>query len=208
MTLQLYAVTPVDAAPPEGFDMLLGLRVGVVHAQREPEPASDREAVLAFARTIERISAAGPALPVRYGTTVADLQELRLLTAEHEEAWAARLEAVAGCCELIVHLDRSSPAEPALDHSGLNGRDYLRARAAVVTSRDAVLDEVHCLLRPRMREARPIGGKGTQRLAVLVHRDQADSARSDLERWGAARSELDLAVTGPWPPFSFCEALP
>jgi hypothetical protein len=43
-------------------------------------------------------------------------------------------------------------------------------------------------------------------VALLVPRDAATQARARVERWGADRPDLGLAVTGPWPPFSFCEA--
>jgi hypothetical protein len=204
--LLLYAVTPADARCPAGLRTLLGTRVAVVHAEQDAEPPADREAVLAFGRTIERIAHDGPALPMRFGTTVADLQELRLLIAEHEEAWAARLEAVAGCCELIVHLDHTPAGAPRPAPGEQSGREYLLARAEAVHSGDAVRDEIRAVLRPWLREARSLTGAGSDRMAVLVPHAAADRARTRLERWAADRREIEVAVTGPWPPFSFCEA--
>jgi hypothetical protein len=181
----LYAVTPVDAVVPSGLRTLVGNMVGVVHAEHETDARSQRDTVLAFSRAVRQIAGTGPALPFRYGTTVADLAELRLVIAENEEAWSTRLAAVSGCCELIVHL------HPA---------------AHVVPCRAAARDEVLATLRPWLRESRSLPGARSDRMAVLVPRAAAGRARSRLKRWASARNDLELAVTGPWPPFSFCEA--
>ena len=203
---QLYAVTPIDTAVPTGLDTLEGNVVAVVHAEQEPATPSDRDAVLAFGRTIQQIAQRGPALPMRYGTTVSDLTELRLLIAEHEEAWSARLTTVGDCCELIVHLGGAPRTVPRPALTELSGRDYLMQRAEAVRGRDAVHDELHAVVRPWLREARTLAGARSDRVALLVPRDAATSARSRLEQWAADRPDLELAVTGPWPPFSFCEA--
>jgi hypothetical protein len=203
---QLYAVTPVDTAVPIGLDALEGNAVAVLHSDREAVAPTDRDAVLAFGRTIQEIARHGPALPMRYGTTVADLTELRLLIAEHEEAWSARLAAVGDCCELIVHLGGAPSTVPRQVGAELSGRDYLKQRAEAARSRDAVHDELRAVVRPWLREARTLRGARSDRVALLVPRDAATQARARVERWGADRPDLGLAVTGPWPPFSFCEA--
>jgi hypothetical protein len=207
MTLLLYAVTAADAEPPEGLAALRGHRAGVVHAEHEAPSVSDRDAVLAFGRTVELITQDGPALPVRYGTTVADLAELQRLVARHEDEWAERLEVVAGCRELLLHLDLASPAEPGPVTAELTGRAYLMRRAEVIRARQALRDEVRGLLRPRLREDRVLLGTGRDRMAVLVPAAEATGVRDDLVRWATAREDVRLEITGPWPPFSFCEAL-
>ncbi len=193
MTLLLYAVVPVDARVPDGFDALHGARAAVVHAEPEVGYTADRDAVVAFGRTIERIARDGPVLPMRFGASVADLEELRVLIAENEEAWAARLEAVAGCCELIVHLVHPPSAEPRV--VGAQG----------VEAHDAVRDELRAALRPWLREARSLTVAASDRIAVLVPLAQADHARTRLERWAADHHGLEIEITGPWPPFSFCD---
>jgi len=204
----LYAVIPIDAAVPVGLDVLEGNSVAVVYSEQPPGAASDRDAVLAFGRTVEQIARERPALPMRFGTTVADLTELRLLIAEHEETWSARLSAVGDCCELIVHLDGAPGSVPRPALTELSGRDYLRSRSEAVRSRDAVHDELHAVLRPWLRETRTLPGARSDRVAMLVPRDAATPARTRLESWAAERNDLEVAVTGPWPPFSFCEASP
>jgi hypothetical protein len=204
MSLLLHAITPAGVAPPEGFAAFLGRRVAVVYADREA-PSPDRAAVLEFGRTIQELADDGPLLPIRFGTTVADLERLAELVAEHEPAWSARLSAVSGCCELIVHVNRESPAAPSSGQH-ISGREYLLQRTAAVRAADALQDQVGAALRPVAKEIRSLpGGKDHHRFALLVHRATATVARTDVQRWATAHPDLHVAVTGPWPPFSFGE---
>lgn len=207
MTLLLYAVTPADAPVPDDLPALHGARAAVVHTEQEAPPASDRDAVLAFGRIIERIAETGAVLPMRFGSTVADLGELRLLIAQHEEAWASRLEAVAGCDELIVHLDHTPEPDAPPAPTEESGRGYLQRRAEALRSRDAVRDELRAVVRPWSREARILPSAGADRMAMLVPRAEVARVRVELERWATERADLRIAVTGPWPPYSFCEAV-
>jgi hypothetical protein len=197
MTLLLYAVIPVSARVPDGFRALHGNRAAVLYAEQDGRPATDREAVIAFGRAVERIALDGPALPMRFGAAVADLEGLRLLIAENEEAWAARLDAVAGCCELIVHLVHPPSAEPrvgGLDHP-----------AGSVEAHDAVRDGLRAVLNPWLREARSLTVAESDRIAVLVPVAQAAHVRTRIEQWAADHAGLEIEITGPWPPFSFCD---
>ena len=128
---------------------------------------------------------------------MADLEELRLLIAENEEAWAARLDAVAGCCELIVHLVHPPSVEPRV-----GGLDHL---AGGVEAHDAVRDELRAVLSPWLREARSLTVAESDRIAVLVPVAQAAHARTRIEQWAADHAGLEIEITGPWPPFSFCD---
>ncbi len=204
MTLLLHAITPRDVAPPDGLAALLGTELAVVHAEVDEVPEAERAAVLRFGRAVQEVADRGPVLPVRFGTSVRDLPALAALVAEHEAEWLARLRAVAGCCELIVHLDREPSVDPTLEEAPLTGRDYLMRRAAAVRSVDTLRAEVDELLRPVAREVRTLpAGRGHDRLAVLVPRAAAEPARADVRRWAAGHPDVTVAVTGPWPPFSF-----
>jgi hypothetical protein len=197
MTLLLYAVIPGSARVPDGFRALQGNRAAVLHAEQDVGPATDREAVIAFGRAVERIAREVPALPMRFGAAVADLEELRFLIAENEEAWAARLDAVAGCCELIVHLVHPPSVEPRV-----GGLDRLTGG---VEAHDAVRDELRAVLSPWLREARSLNVAESDRIAVLVPVAQATHARTRIEQWAVEHAGLAIEITGPWPPFSFCD---
>lgn len=204
--LLLHGIAPVDVAPPEGAAACLGSRVAVVYSERASAPEPERSAVLEFGRTVQELARAGPVLPVRFGTTVPDLRTLAGLVREQETVWSARLRAVAGCSELIVHVERRTPTpDPGLRPT--TGRDYLLQRVAAARSVEALRDEVAGVLRRVAREVRTLPGRapGRERLAVLVPHAVTTVAGTDVRRWAAARPGLEVAVTGPWPPFDFGE---
>ena len=204
MTLVLYAVIPAEVTQPDDLGVLRRPHVAVVHREEPAPAAAAPEAVLAFGQTIERIAERGPALPIRFGTTVSGLDELHRIAEEHEGSWATRLLVVAGHCELIVHVRVHGGAERAT-HRGLRGREYLRRRAMATHARSAAHDGIREVLGARLREHRVLGIGDVDRLAALVPSAAADEVRADLERWAAETPDIELSVTGPWPAFSFCE---
>jgi hypothetical protein len=201
----LYAVIPVDVAPPTRLDVLEGNKVAVIHSKRESATASRRDAVLAFGRIVLEIAGRGPTLPMRFGTTVANLAECRRVIAEREDGWSSRLRAIAGCCELIVHLGHPGHTGRVPAWARLTPREERLRRAEAAAGRDELYDELRASLLPWSREVRLLTGKRSDRMALLVPRDATVPTQIRLRRWAAERPDLSLTVTGPAPPFSFCE---
>ena len=73
----------------------------------------------------------------------------------------------------------------------------------VLHSRQRTWDELIGLLGPTAREVRML--PDGRRMAALVPREQADQVRQAVTDWAQERSDVEVTVTGPWPPFSFCE---
>src|SRR5215212_36042 len=126
----LYAVlphTPVASSLTTkrlDFHISGSLMVAVGLCERAPERTMSE--VLAFGRVLRRIWERSPLLPIRFGTVVADTDELEQTIDEHREQWSARLEAVAGRSELIVHLPAAGGAHSSADAIGSHsGREYL-----------------------------------------------------------------------------------
>ena len=61
------------------------------------------------------------------------------------------------------------------------------------------------MLRPWLREARSLTVAKEDRIAVLVPVAHSARARTRIERWAADHPDLAIEITGPWPPFSFCD---
>lgn len=184
-----------------------GLTVFVEPIAEAPERSS-RE-VLAFGRVLSQLWSHLPVLPVRFGTVVSDAAELDQLVAERESEWAERLAAVTGHSECIVHLPLPGRAKDEPDDAAggtdRTGTEYLRRRAMELRRHDLETAELKALLAPyasaittlpsvRPREAR---------LAVLVPDEFVEAARAAVQRW--AENWAGATVTGPWPPFSFCQ---
>lgn len=206
----LYAVAAGDAdstAATDGTPLRAhrydGVTVFVEPVTQAPE-RSTRE-VFAFGRVLHQLWSHVPVLPVRFGTVVSDETELDQLVAERESAWTARLTAVAGRSECIVHLPLPSGGVGSTAAAEQTGADYLRRRAAAVRSHDHEAAELRALLAPYASEITtlPQVRPGEARLSVLMADECVEAALAAVERWATSRA--GATVTGPWPPFSFCQ---
>ena len=188
---------------PAGLDVWTLGRVCLVHESVERPPSRSREDLLAFARRIDDLSRRGPVLPMRFGTTVEDVSQLRDLATEREEEWAARLDYVDGRCELVVHLATPTQEPVPAAREARTGTEYVdrlvRLRRRQEGLRARLLDRVG----PWVCEVRELPGEG--RHALLVPQSDVAKVRETLADWAASSDDLDVAVTGPWPPYSFCE---
>ena len=183
----------------EGLQAYAAPTVTVLYDEADHAPPVDRASVLHHGLRISRLGDRLAVLPMRYGTTVETLAELTELVAAHDTTWSERLSVVRGHCELIVHVDTAD--EEALPRAG-SGREYLLARAQLLRQQATALDEVSDVVRPWSRDLHILSGG--ERLAALVPRRLATPARGAVTDWAATRRGVRVAVTGPWPPFSFC----
>ena len=199
----LYAVAAADAESTDGTPLQAhrsgALTVFLESRQQRPERSTGE--LLAFGRLLHQLWAYVPVLPMRFGTVVNDSDELDQLVAARESEWAGRLAAVTGRSECIVHIPR--PVGAAAGEQ--TGTDYLRRRAMEVKQHDTETAELKALLAPYASEITMLAPTRPQesRLSLLVPDEEVEAARTAIQDWAANRS--GVAVTGPWPPFSFCQ---
>jgi hypothetical protein len=174
------------------------------------EPTED--ALWVHERVVEELMATRAVLPLRFGSTLAGEPELRdLLAARHDE-FSAALASVRGRVELAVRASAPAAADGAEPAGGPaeDGRAYLAAKLERRRAAARMGDELHAQLAPRAAastftataEPRPAFSG-----AYLVDRARMEEFRRGFEEVRAARPDLALACTGPWPPFSFTEPL-
>lgn len=208
--LLLYAVVPTDWRPSSsadttaGLSMLTGSSVALLYDERERPPTGEREELLAFGRVVNDLAKDGPLLPVRFGTMVESIDELREVLDERSEHWEKRLAVVRGHVEMLVHVvDASAPVRtPAAPGSG---REYLLSRAGAHRHAEDLFEGLASAVAPFCGEVRRLAGSDELRVACLVQADAVDGFRSALDAWSAAQEGRQSSVTGPWPPFSFTE---
>lgn len=202
----LHAIVPREATvlPDAELRSHAAGDVAVLYEHRDEPPPSDRTAVLAHGRRVVALAERMPVLPVRYGTTLTSREELFAVAEEHATAWSRRLAQLTGRCELVVHLELDERTdEPAEDAADGSGRAYLLRRTEAVRRQDRALDDLRAVLAPWSEETRLLTDQ--RRLAVLVLRTDADAACAAVADWAADRADVETLVTGPWPPFSFCD---
>ena len=151
-----------------------------------------------------------PVLPLRFGTTLADdAAALRLLADHNEEArtWFTQVE---GHREWAVRARLPHPGKPAeLPAERLSAADSLAVRrdrlaAAARMRREglAAADALHHALSQRATDSvrRPrMSAVPLLDAAYLVRADAEPAFRAEAE----CHRELEVEVTGPWPPYSF-----
>lgn len=189
----------LETQPVAGFE-------AVVSRHDSAVPRATEEAIVAHAHVVEALGGANEAvLPVRFGAVHTDPESLRAAITGRASELSAALERVRGCVELGVRA--LAPAAGSAEAS--SGAAYMRARLGQRREAERLADELHKPLAGLAREAtRTVGA--TERLllsaAYLVPEGDVAQFRELVERLQAARPELGVVCTGPWPPYSFATA--
>ncbi len=227
--LYLYAITGPDG---DHGRLARGLRDAPVYALPyrdlraivSPIPdgaiAAAEPDALRHEQVVEHLMAQGPALPVRFGTLLADDERVRALLASRHAEFASALGRVAGKVEMGVRVlwDRPpdggacSEAEGERDHGG-PGFHYLMARldehrreTASRAHAERLADGLDSALAVHAAEAcrsllltpnLPVN------TAYLVPRENVADFCAAVERQRARLPGCRLLCSGPWPPYHF-----
>ena len=218
--LYLYAV--LSAPPPTGplpagiggapvFYVVadgLACAASVIGAQTVPPDVAH---VLTHQQVVDAVTGHAPAVPLRFGTGVADEDACRRMLARQSGAIRIAIRQTAGCVELALRVsglgDLASP--PDLIRGEGRGAAYLRTLAR--RERDwppaspsfphdrLGTHAVDRLLWPRSPDQRDL------KASFLVRREDLPAFLADLDAFQRARPDLGVSCTGPWPPYSFSD---
>lgn len=221
MSLLAHAIT---ASPPAAL-LNEGLRgqplrwseagdLGLWSTEWAADAKIERPDALAHHELVERICAAQPCLPVRFGTAFATADDARASLEKRAAALHVALARVTGKSELALTLLWRDPtvaiAPPA--EAG-PGRQYMERRRAEYTARearraraeslvDAVVSEL-AIERPLVWHETCTTDRVAVSLAVLVPTERARERRADLERVASRFDDVTPVLNGPWPPYTF-----
>lgn len=210
MSLILYGVCERGPEPPPGQGLggrpLRPVTAGDLTAivSEAPDDLAVHEGALRiYARVVESLEALGTVLPARFGTRLANDQAATRLLVERRDRFVAALARVQGAAEMGIRATAPLP-EPSAAH-GDPGRAYLlgrleqRRRAEQLAAR--IDQTVSGVVRQSIVRVMPRSGTLLQ-ASYLVTRDAIDTFAGRIAELG----EFGLAVTGPWPPYSFVES--
>lgn len=155
-------------------------------------------------RVVAAAMDAGTVLPMRFGTLVGGDRDLAAVLSERGQELERTLDRVRGRVEVGVRAEWSGD-EPA----PRDGRDFMLAKLERRRAARRLADAIHpplaglaadsrCTLLPRDDTAFAC--------AYLVDRGREGELARRAAKSGAAHEDVDLVVTGPWPPYSFSEA--
>ena len=186
---------------------------------------------------LEQAMHLAPILPARFGTLFSSIEALDRFMDQHRAAIAGFLERVAGQEEWAVKglLDRAR-AEDALcrqmlakDQAPLAsspGLAYMQEQRLRIKAKQELEDWLTEECSALLEELTPLASETCQRQVVsreatgadhemvlnwafLVPKRSAAELKKQVEQVNASQalSGLTFALSGPWPPFSFCPAL-
>jgi hypothetical protein len=181
--------------------------VAAVVSRHPAGPAATQEAVVRHAEVVAAaMRAAGAVLPARFGADYADETALGRAVQERAPALAEGLERVRDCVELGVRvLERDGVGAPAAD-----GASYMHARLRRATERRWVAAWAHGALSRLARESTfrvPHEGRTVLAASYLVPESSQPRFEARVCELAGEREDFSVVCTGPWPPYSFAEAV-
>jgi hypothetical protein len=223
MGVHLYCVAPAASAPAPGLAGIDGAAVDRLTAgalscwvsrhERSPEP--DRDAVRAHnVVAAAAMDTSVTPVPMRFGQWFDTAEAAVEKVLEHEPRWCTLLQRFARRAEYGVVLTLAEPLVAARDvrpPRPVTGKAYMaelarraaetaRLREAAESTTQWLAGRVGDLAAETRADA---AADGVVRVAHLVAWTDARAYRSVLRDAHAERSDLGLATTGPWPPYSF-----
>ncbi len=218
MTVLVYAFArAAEPTPGEpGLDgkplrtVAAGELAAVVSDHDQPRLTSSALSLWGYEQVMERLMASRSILPARFGTVLADDEEVVALLREHYDELMSGLQRVQGAVELGTRARWRDAAAPAhATGEGGPGTAYLAGRVA--THRRAHdlarrLDPLAGFARDVRRhvaadEDFPVHD------AYLVDRHQLAGFAHALRELDERDPEIEMVCTGPWPPYSFARAI-
>ncbi len=223
MTLAVYAVTDARSAPPatgvrgERLRLYRAGAIAAVAGEVRSAPAAVPDNLRRYDGTLRHLAASLPALlPVRFGTCVADAEDLGLILRSRQAALRRALGRVRNRVQMTVRVPGALPGRESSDgvdegvarrsKAQAAGTQYLRARAdAAARAREVPgFEPVRAAVRRWLRDERVERRGPTASVYHLIPRAAAGSYQRAAIR-AAAAAGLPVVVTGPWPPYAFAE---
>ena len=171
---------------------------------RSHTPQVSRAEVLAHERVLEAVMKRGPVLPLRFGTQLESEKELEEVLRERRDALLSALERLRGRVEMGLRVLGGSDGRSRVGRG--SGREYLLGRLDEQRRADRAARELHepladLALASALREqpSPPAILVGS----YLIEEENVARFRERAEALATNQPDLQLFVTGPWPPYSF-----
>jgi hypothetical protein len=200
----------VDVIKVEDFSLL------VSEFQGDAAPPVTRENALAHAAVVGSVLNETTPLPFRFGTVPTE-EQLRSYITSQRDALEAKLAQVRGCVEMSVKIISNlddMDIDVADESTQGPGARFLKEKQRELLGserRGEEAKQVAAWLKSQVEKSvrqEEVSLCPTEKLIVaaayLVFREQVAEYRGRLADARKTRPELHFLVSGPWPPYSFC----
>jgi hypothetical protein len=183
------------------------------------EPTLSRDDAFAHHDLVAVLCDAGPCLPVRFGTWLADAEAARRSLEAEQDRYVAAVDRLADRREIAVTLLwQDAPRTEGRSHVvAPSGRAFLerrRAANAVTDERRKAGDAFAARLaadlavdQADVRHESCPSAEVALSMSLLAGRDEADALKARATVAAGAIDGVRAVVSGPWPPYSFTEEL-
>jgi hypothetical protein len=180
--------------------------VAIVSDHRGSEPRPELETLWEYERIVERIRRVHAAVPARFGSVMDDDEAVLEMLRSRSEHLLTVLGRTRDAVELAVRATWVQPSEARPE----TGTGYMRVRLQLRSRAREVAGELMPLgkLSRASRCELPAGPQQPMRCAYLVDRELVADFTASVRRLDHQLSGVELMCTGPWPPYSFAEAVP
>lgn len=206
MSLLLYGIVCEDAQLETEEDIQLISAAGLAAVVKVNNTDISREpaVIIAYGEQINRIHQQTTLIPIRYGSELANENEVIQHLTSNALHYQTRLAELADCEEMGIRLPIDSLEDNQVSKP-ISGYDYLLARKRVYavpeqTEQQASLlnNALAGLYRQQCAELSVFNGRRTYLLSYLVPRTELPIFREKL------RDIIDSSfISGPWPPYNF-----
>lgn len=210
--IYLYAITDpmsstprirgLDDAPLEALEQ--GALAGVYTTHEQLELAPEPSLLWRHDEVIEQLMQTSGVLPLRFGTMLEDVEQLRDILVREQPRFTRLLDRVRGCVELAVRVG----LPPAAETSVRNGAEYMEGKLAAQQEREGAALRVLAPLRELANATSPRKSR-SDRISVsesyLVARDSVEPFVARVKRLQDGNDGLAVSCTGPWGPYSFVD---
>jgi hypothetical protein len=228
MTICVYAIVPPGVKvrgvglTGERLRVVAAGAVAAIAGEVRRLPAASRANLVAYDRILLRLAAvAASIVPARFGTGVADYDELAFILRTRQRSLRRALGRVRNRAQMTVRLMLVTPgtgrrsAAPSRNaaagqatsrQSPTSGVGFLRARAAAMTEERELpaFGPLRASVQRWVREERVEKRGGIATVYHLRPRRAAAAYQRAMGR-AAAASGVRAVVTGPWLPYAFAE---
>lgn len=183
------------------------------------EPTLSRDDAFAHHDLVAVLCDAGPCVPVRFGTWLADAEAARRSLEAEQDRYVAAVDRLADRREIAVTLLwQDAPRTEGRGHAvAPSGRAFLERRRAA----NAVTDERRkageafaarlaadlAVDQADVRHESCPSAEVALSMSLLAGRDEADALKARATVAAGAINGVRAVVSGPWPPYSFTEEL-
>ena len=206
MSLLLYGIVFEDtllAIDPE-LQIITAAGLAAVVKVNDTEISREPAVVIAYGEQINHIHQQTTLIPIRYGSELANENEVIQHLSSNALHYQTRLAELADCEEMGIRLPIDSLEDNQVSKP-ISGYDYLLARKRVYAvpeqteQQASVLNNALAgLYRQQCAELSVFNGRRTYLLSYLVPRTELPLFREKL------RDLIDNSfISGPWPPYNF-----